>query len=55
MYCDHIFIQILHDKRFVAYNEITPRREREREREREKVKVDDIFYPFFFFFWNYGN
>ena len=50
MYCDHIFIQILHDKRFVAYNEITPRRERERERKR-KSKSRWHFLSFFLFFF----
>lgn len=52
MYCDHIFIQILHDKLFVAYNDITPQR-----KEKKKIyskKVDDIFFSFFFF-RNYGN
>lgn len=47
MYCDHIFIQILHDKLFVAYNDITPQR-----KEKKKIyskKVDDIFFPFSFF------
>lgn len=39
MYCDHIFIQILHDKRLLRTMK-SPHRE-------EKKKVDDIFFSFF--------